>query len=76
MTKRAACGAPQIQGNAEKNCARDLTLRAWFPTILLCMAVPEAWVQLEPLKGQRGSFGRQPSLAPLHEAYAHGLSLL
>src|SRR5215468_6248511 len=21
-----------------------------------CMAVPEAWVQLEPLKGQRGSF--------------------
>jgi hypothetical protein len=29
-----------------------------------CIAVPEAWVQLEPLKGQRGSFGRQPSLAP------------
>jgi hypothetical protein len=26
------------------------------------------------LKGQRCSFGRQPSLAPLHEAYAHGVS--
>ena len=23
-----------------------------------------------PLQGQRGSFGRQPSLAPSHEAYA------
>jgi hypothetical protein len=37
-------------------------------TILLARYVPGAWVQMEPLKGQRGSFGRQPSLAPSHEA--------
>ncbi len=43
---------------------KNLTLCAWLPTILPCMAVPEAWVQPEALKGQRGSFGRQPSLAP------------
>jgi hypothetical protein len=51
---------------------KSLTLRAGLPTIFASKAVPVAWVQLEPLKGQRGSFGRQPSLAPLHEAYAHG----
>jgi hypothetical protein len=43
---------------------KSLTLRAGLPTILPCTAVPEAWVQPELLKGQRGSFGRQPSLAP------------
>ena len=52
--KRQQCGTE----------TKNLTLRAWLPTILPCKAVPEAWVQLEPLKGQRGSFGRQPSLAP------------
>jgi hypothetical protein len=61
---RAARGAQKMRGATQKS----LTLRAWLPTILLCTAVPEAWVQPEALKGQRGSFGRQPSLAPLHEA--------
>jgi hypothetical protein len=31
-------------------------------------------MQPELLQGQRGSFGRQPSLAPFHEAYAHGMA--
>ena len=62
---------------AQKNawwCTKTLTLRARLPTILPYTAVSEAWVLPELLKGQRGSFGRQPSLAPLHEAYAHGVS--
>jgi hypothetical protein len=41
-----------------------LTLRVWLPTILPCTAVPVARVPPEPLKGQRGSFDRQPSLGP------------
>ena len=49
-----------MRGAAQKS----LTLRARLPTILPCTAVPEAGVQPEALKGQRGSFGRQPSLAP------------
>ena len=62
----------KMRGAAQKS----LTLRAGLPTILASKAVPEAWAQLKLLKGQRGSFGRQPSLAPLHEAYAHGVLLL
>src|SRR6266540_1083306 len=34
----------------------------------------ERGAMCDTLKGQRCSFGRQPSLAPLHEAYAHGVS--
>ena len=33
----------------------------------------ERGAMCDTLKGQRCSFGRQPSLAPLHEAYAHGM---
>jgi len=58
--KLAACGAQKMRDAVQKS----LTLRAWLPTIHSSRYVPEAWVQPEVLKGQRGSFGRQPSLAP------------
>ena len=66
----AAGGAPKMRGIAQK----DLTLHAWLPTILPCIAGTRSPGTAGALKGQRGSFGRQPSLAPLHEAYAHGVT--
>src|SRR5215471_9278828 len=58
---------PRAARGARKNawrCIKTLTLRARLPTILPYTVVSEAWVPPELLKGQRGSFGRQPSLAP------------
>jgi len=57
---RAARGARKNAGR----CTKTLTLQARLPTILPYTVVSEAWVPPELLKGQRGSFGRQPSLAP------------
>jgi len=59
-TKHTARGRQKMRGAPQKS----LTLRAWLPTILPILGSARSWVQLEPLKGQRGSFGRQPSLAP------------